>query len=685
MKFFALDNRWPAGERVMLRLALIAVIAAGAPPSARAQGSSPVEVRSPDGRHAITLWAGDAGRLQYRVDRDIQRLISPSALGPELVEGGDIGKGAQILDVRRDKRSETFELPWGKAQTVTDNCTTATLFIESPGNLRWEVEARAYDDGVAFRYVLPAQADRKQFELSGEVTEFRFNGNPTTIYSGYDNYTSSHEALFARTPVAEIPAKKLLEMPLLATWRKQAAALTEARVRGFAGMYLEHDATDLTRLRARLAPLPSRPEVCVAGKAPMVSPWRVVLLGDHAGKLLESSLLLCLNDEPTAAGGDFSWAKPGKTTFHWFNGEFEEFHKAPGSGKEFAKHKEYIEFCAKHKIAYHSVTGDGRPWYAQKEPGYAPPQPDADILTPRPELRLPEIIEYARQRGVRIRLWVHWKSLEGDMLEKAFSRYEEWGIAGLMVDFLDRDDQEMIEWTDRMLESAARHKLHIQIHGSPKFSGEQRTFPNLFNREGVLNLEYLKWSDMVTPQHSVDVAYTRALAGPVDYHLGGFRSASRAEFEPRYILPLVMGTRCHHLALYVIYENPMPMVADAPSAYEGQAGFDFIAEAPTTWDETRFVAGEPGEYIVMARRRGDAWYVGGITNWTPREVVVPLSFLGAGEFSAKVYVDGSMDEERPNEVEVKVQSVDAASPLPVSLAPGGGFVAVIRAAGEAQK
>jgi alpha-glucosidase len=279
---------------------------------------------------------------------------------------------------------------------------------------------------------------------------------------------------------------------------------------------------------------------------------------------------------------------------------------------------------------------------------------------------------------VGIRLWVHWKPLS-EHLEEAFSLYEAWSVKGLMVDFLDRDDQEMIDFTERMLESAARHKLHIQIHGSSKYSGEQRTFPNLFNREGVLNLEYLKWSDLCTPQHSVNVAYTRALAGPVDFHLGGFRSVSRAEFQPRDRAPVVLGTRCHHLALYVVYENPMPMVADAPRAYEGQLGFDFIREFPTTWDETRFLVGEPGEYVVVARRKADAWHLAGITNWTPREIDVPLDFLPAGEFEARLYVDGSMDESQPNAIREQRQGVNAAAALRVSLAPGGGFVAVLRA------
>ena len=229
-----------------------------------------------------------------------------------------------------------------------------------------------------------------------------------------------------------------------------------------------------------------------------------------------------------------------------------------------------------------------------------------------------------------------------------------------------------------MLESAARHKIHVQIHGSAKYSGEQRTFPNLFNREGVLNLEYVKWSNLCTPAHSVNVAYTRALAGPVDFHLGGFRCVSRAEFQPRDRAPVVMGTRCHHLALYVVYENPMPMVADTPSAYDDQIGFDFITEVPTTWDETCFVTGQPSEYAVVARRKGDAWYLGGITNWTPREIDVPLDFLAPGDFEATLYVDGSQDESRPNDVRKLQQHVDAAARLQISMASGGGFAAILK-------
>jgi alpha-glucosidase len=631
-------------------------------------------IQSPDSRNSIVLdAAGDY--VRFTISHDGHPLIGPSPLGPVLAVGGTLGKGARIVDVQRGKVDESFQLPWGKTSIVSNRCSKAGVTLTTTSNLRWEVELRAYDDGVAFRYRLPQQEGLQELELRDELTQFDAVGKPTALFNTLDSFTTSHESLYEHKPLSAIPVKKLLDLPLLLVWpNRQTAAICEARVRHFAGMYLERPSGDHTALRCRLSPLPARKDLCVVGKTPLESPWRVVLLGDAAGKLLESNLLLCLNDPPQK---DFSWAHPGKTSFHWWYGEFEDDYKLPSERDVYLnRHRKYIDFCAKNRIAYHAVSGDGLAWYKQSNTGYGTPAPDADVLSPRPELALPKIIAYARERGVGIRLWVHWKPLSKH-LEEAFTLYESWGVKGLMVDFLDRDDQEMIDFTERMLASAARHKLHIQIHGSSKYSGEQRTFPNLFNRECVLNLEYLKWSDLCTPQHSVNVAYTRALAGPVDFHLGGFRSVSRAEFRPHDRAPVVMGTRCHNLALYVVYENPMPMVADAPSSYEGQTGFDFIIEVPTTWDETRFVVGEPGEYIVVARRKGNAWYLGGITNWKPREIDVPLAFLASGDFDARLYVDGSMDESQPNAITKRRQQVSAKTSLPVSMAPGGGFTAVL--------
>jgi alpha-glucosidase len=635
-------------------------------------------IASPNGRNAMALEAsGEPGSaVQYKILRDGDTVFGPSPLGPVLAASGPIGKEAKLISVESDRAEDEFSLPWGKTQTVREPYGYAQARLESPGDLSWQVELRAYDDGVAFRYRLPEQGGAQKFTITGEATSFQPVGNPRALFTTCDGFQTSHEALYGHKPLSELPLDKLIDMPLLLTWPDgQAAAITEARVREFAGMYLQRSPENPVQLTSRLAPLPGAAAASVEGTTPHASPWRVVLLGDNAGKLLESNLLLCLNEPPE---GDFAWCRPGKTSFHWWNGAFEEDYKLPADSQvSLDRHKRYIDFCARHNIAYHGVSGDGRAWYVQSSDNYAVPSGDADVLTPRPELRLPEILEYAREQGVGVRLWVHWKPLR-EKLEEAFTLYEQWGVKGLMVDFLDRDDQEMLAFVDKMLKSAARHKLHIQIHGSSKYSGEQRTFPNLFNREGVLNLEYLKWSDLCTPDHSVNVAYTRALAGPVDYHLGGFRSVSRAEFKPQDRAPVVLGTRCHHMALYVVYENPMPMVADEPSAYEGEPGFDFVAQVPVTWEETRFVAGEPGEYIAIARRSGDAWYVGAITDWTPREVDLPLSFLENGRFKVRQITDGSMAENRPNDIAELAIDVDATKSLSFKLAPGGGGVAIIR-------
>lgn len=640
-----------------------------------------VDVVSPDGKNMISVaLPEDSGKRLpvFTVARSGQTLIEPSPLNIVLAEKGSLTAGTELLNVQEDRLDDTFTLPWGKSRLVRNRCALARLRFKSAAGILWNLELRAYDDGVAFRTGLPEQDALRDFVLTGEATEFRLNGNPSVLFTTAPNFTTSHEHLYEYQPYAELPAKTLIDMPLLAVWPNGlSAALTEARLRDFPGAYLERAPdTKAPILRARLSPLPARPEACVISRTPHWGPWRVVLLADKAGQHIESNLLVCLNDPPQ---GDFSWVQPGKSTWHWWNGTAEE--GLPFRyGMNYETHKYYIDFCARHGITYHSIVADDRPWYRQSLVGYGP-GPDTDIMTPREELEFPKILEYARQRGVGIRLWVHWRPLN-ERLEETFTRYEQWGIRGLMVDFLDRDDQEMVRFCERVLESAARHKLHIQFHGSYKPSGEQRTFPNLFNREGVLNIEYLKWSAQCTPQHNVDVAYTRSLAGLTDYHLGGFRAVSAAQFKPRDANPNVLGTRCHHLALYVVYDNPLPMVCDTPSSYEGQTGFEFLEEVPTTWDETRFLAGEAGQFVVVARRKDTAWYLGGITNDDARELVVPLDILGIGTHEATMFVDGSMNRDRPNAIRLRRQTVTAGESLTVVLASGGGFVATIRPTSE---
>lgn len=657
--------------RLGLMLMTVSLYALGASPEAA--GSS-LLVHAPDGKNAIELTGiGDSsGGLGLRVSRGGWPMIEIVSFTARLADGGELSGAATLKDVERSKLDEKFLLPWGKAKNVANRCERATVHLVDRQGILWDIDLAAYDDGVAYRYRLPEQANLPQFTLTGELGDVRFAGVPTLHYTAWDRFTNDHEAEFHRDSLTGVTGP-LVDLPLLAVWTHGlTAGLTEARIRDFSSLYLELDPNpDSDVFHLRLSAPPKKDTACVVGKTPHASPWRVVLLGDNAGTLLESNLLVCLNDPPS---GDFSWAKPGKSTWHWWNGTFEH---APGSGPgmNFESHKTYIDFCAKHGIAYHAVISDMRPWHVQSEEGFGPKK-DTDILTPRAELELPKILAYAREKGVGIRLWLHWKALD-PRLEEAFQQYENWGIRGLMIDFLDRDDQEVVNFCERALESAARHKLHLQFHGSYKPSGEQRTYPNLFNREGVLNLEYLKWSKRCTPPHNVEAAYVRQLAGPMDYHTGGFNSISNKAFVPRNDNPFVLGTRCHHLAMYVVYDNPMPMVSDSPAVYEGQKGFDFIAQVPTTWNESRFVAGVAGDYIVMARRNGNQWYLGGMTNWTSREIDVPLHFLAPGRYEARLHVDGSMDEEQPNAIREEVKAVEPGASLTVAMAPGGGFTAVI--------
>ncbi len=632
-------------------------------------------IESPDGKNAVTLLATtdqQPSNLRFSIARNGIVLIQQSPLGMQLAGHGNLANNLEIVDHQSGELDESFELPWGKTRTVANRCRWLRAQCKS-GEVRWEIELRAYDDGVALRYVFPAQPELGELVVADDAGEFDFAGDPTVHFMICKNFRSDHENEYQRARLAELPTSKLIDLPFLAVWPTGvAAAVTEARIRDFPGMYLERQANK-SALECRLSPLPDRSDACFVGQTPFASPWRVVLLADHAGKLIESNLLVCLNDPP-APTADFSWARPGKSTWHWWNGT-DEAGLGFKTGMNFATHKRYIDFCARNNIAYHAVVADDRPWHVQTQVDFQP-GPDTDILTPRPELEFPRILEYAKAKGVSIRLWVHWKALD-PRLEEAFAQYENWGIRGLMVDFLDRDDQQMVNFCERVLDSAARHHLHVQFHGSYKPSGEQRTFPHLFNREGVLNLEYLKWSKRCTPQHNVGVAYTRMLAGPLDYHLGGFRSATSADFVPRNANPLVLGTRCHHLAMYVVYENPMPMVSDSPQAYENQTGFDFITAVPTTWDETRFLAGEPGEYVVVARRQGRDWYLGGMTD-AKRELSLPLDFLTPGDYGLTLYQDGATAAANPNAVERSEQPATHASRLHVELAPAGGFAAVLR-------
>jgi alpha-glucosidase len=300
------------------------------------------------------------------------------------------------------------------------------------------------------------------------------------------------------------------------------------------------------------------------------------------------------------------------------------------------------------------------------------PGPNADVTKPVPGLDMKEICDYAKSKGVRVRVWVHWAALY-PKLDSAFAIFEKWGLSGMMVDFMDRDDQEMVNIQEEILQKAAKHKLHIQFHGAYKPTGLHRTYPNEFTREGTLNYEVNKWDKRITPDHDLNIVFTRMIAGSTDYHLGGFRAVPDSLFKVQYTRPLMLGTRSHMLAMYVVLENYLGMVCDYPAAYEGEPGFEFLKTVPTNWDETKVVDAALQKYIVMARRKDNNWFIGSINNHEERTIKIDFSFLDEGEYRAIIYSDADDVNKTPNHLVKEEKLITAKDNISIRLAAGGGM------------
>ncbi|MEO6809897.1 MAG: glycoside hydrolase family 97 catalytic domain-containing protein, partial [Isosphaeraceae bacterium] len=416
--------------------------------------------------------------------------------------------------------------------------------------------------------------------------------------------------------------------------------------------------------------------VAVRSKLPHASPWRVLMLGERPGRLVESDIVLNLNDP--CAIKDTSWIKTGKTTFPWWNGFYEEnVPFTPGLNTATAKY--YIDFCAEAGIPYHSLDGvKNKAWYG----GPIRPYGGADITTALPEIDLPEVLEHAKTKGVRLRLWMHWQAAERHM-EKAFPIYREWGIEGVMLDFMNRDDQEMNRFLRKAIKLAAENHLTVTLHGVSKPTGLERTYPNLLTHEAVLNLEFDKWEKVgVTSDHELTIPFTRMLAGPFDFHQGSFRAVTPEEYKPRNDAPLVMGTPSRTLASYVLYQNHLSMVADYPSAYRGHPGLPVLAAIPTTWDDTKVLVDKVGECAVIARRSGTDWHVGAMTDRNARTLTLPLTFLGPGRFAAELWVD---DAKAQYGLSKRNASVTTSDELTIDLAGTGGAYLKFALAPEEEK
>ena len=509
---------------LLLRVALVCSIVAVA--LAQDAAPHPFQVTSPNGEIVLTL-SGQAV-LQYSVSFRGKPLIEPSELGLDIQGQAPLGPGWRFVNVHPSAPTdETYTIPVGKTKEVRDHYNSLIADFSTGSGARLSVEVRAFDDGVAFRYVVPELPSLTNVHITGERTQFRYSKDATLYPLVLNGFQSSYEDDYQMRTVSSLHNDWLVALPLLAEvpgtgW----VAITEANIDNYAGMYLRSD-KPLYSLKAELSPNVDLPGVAVDTKVPFTSPWRVLMIGDAPGRLIESNIILNLN--PPSKIADTSWIKAGKSAWDWWSGDEATGVKfTPGMNTETLKH--YIEFASESGFPYMLIdAGWAAPTPAAKTGDYADL---ADITHFSPNVDLPELVRYAKERNVRIWLWSHWTSIDKYM-DQAFPLFEQWGVAGVKIDFMNRDDQWMVDWYRRVVEKAAEHHLMIDYHGAFKPDGLRRIYPNLVTREGVMGKEYSKWSARVTPVHNTTLPFTRMLAGPMDYTPGAFNNSNLEHFIAR--------------------------------------------------------------------------------------------------------------------------------------------------------
>src|SRR5579875_1388661 len=648
-------------KKTCVFLAIFATIATAQPTTA--------VLRSPDGQLVVTFETvqnqqpASSGQLVYSVTYKGKPLLDRSALSLELQGEPALGTHVTISHQTPSQVDETYHLVTGKASEVRNHYQALRIDLEDTdrSHLQFAIEARAYDDAIAFRYVVPQQTTLREFRLVKENTEFAISKDAKTYALVLPHFRTMYEANYIPLNVSAfatsngLSKKVLIGLPLLMDVPGVAwMAITEANLRGYSSMYLTNPGTGWNQHKfvSVLAP-GDDPDVVVTGDLPHHSGWRVLLVGDEPGRLVESNVITSLN--PESAIRDTSWIHAGLTAWDWWSGSL-----GPDGQHAYTTDtmKYYVDFAAKSGFPYMLIDA-----------GWSKP---GDITQMNGRVDVPEVVRYAAGKNVKVWIWMNYREADAQM-EQAFPLFAKWGVAGLKIDFVERDDQKGIEFYYRAAEEAAKYHLMLDFHGATKPTGLEGTYPNVLGYEAVMGMEYNKASMRDDPEHRTMLPFTRMLAGPMDYTPGGFENVTRDAFMARNLHPMVMGTRAQQLALYVIYLAPFQMVSDWPKSYQDQPAFAFIEHVPASWDESRVLNGLPGEYITMARRKGREWFLGSITNWSARELEAPLTFLGSGRYRAEIYQDAEDAAQYPKNVSIQKQTVDQHTRLRIRMAPGGGY------------
>ena len=627
-------------------------------------------VTSPDGMLEATV--DDTGKaITLGVSRNGVELIKPSRISLD-IEGR---KDASSIKSARSRRNvtEAVDAEFYRQKHFDITYNELSLRLDNGTGL----ELRVFNDGVAYRYVTRDKG--KSLTIAGETAQLDIPGDPTV----YLPYTTNDEKPMAMafqniydvTPLSHAK-DKLIFLPATVDYGNGLKlTLLESDLEAYPGMWLKADTVN-GRLDAKFAPYPVktdfypwRVQEYVTETAPYIAladgartyPWRIMAVTTSDTQMPVNNLVYALASPSRVP--DTSWIKTGKVAWDWWN----DWNLAGvdfRAGVNTETYKYYIDFAAAKGIEY-VILDEG--WAVNGK---------ADLMQVVPEIDLEEIVAYGASKNVGIILWAGYWAFDRDM-ERVCEHYAEMGVKGFKVDFMDRDDQRMTAFNHRAAETAARYGLVLDLHGTHKPAGLNRTWPNVLNFEGVYGLEQMKWCPESVDQMKYDatIPFVRQAAGPMDYTQGAMRNASRGNYRPVNTEPMSQGTRCHQLALYVVLDSPLNMLCDSPTNYLCEPECtEFIAAIPTVWDETRILGGRMGEYIVTARRSGDTWYVGGITNWTPRDVEVDLAPLGIeGAVEATLFRDGANADRKGSDYKRETIRTNLSEPLKVHLAPGGGF------------
>lgn len=616
-------------------------------------------VFSPNEKISVQIVVED--QILYSVFFEGNKIIDSSSISFEFKQSPPLGKEITVLSSESYAADETWKPVLKRYETIRDNHNGMIFHLKEerfPQRLM-DVEFRVFDNGVAFRTSFPKQYGDREFVVTDELSRFNFTKNQTCWAVNYGSYTTSQEVEFFERKIDDITPKMVIGLPMTVKINNDCfVAITEAALADYAGMYLKRDpeSGDFC-LKTALSPRKGQPENGdkVIFKTPHKTPWRVMMVGKTPGELVESEIVQNLN-EPCEIN-DPSWIKPGLSAWdHWWSGEVK---------MEQSVIFEYIDLASSMGWPYMLIDWQ---WYGPYN------EAEADIKTPAPQLNMPEILAYAKSKNVKCWLWMYNTDVFRYDFEEACALYEKWGIAGIKIDFMDSDDQEMVNWYHKVVKTAARYHLMVDFHGAYKPTGWRRTYPNLVTREGVLGNEYNKWSLRVTPEHMCTLPFTRMLAGPMDYTPGGFLNRNPDKFlngTPANVL----GTRSNTLAQFVVYDSPYLVACDHPENYYDEVGEEFLKQVKSMWDDTKVLNGEIGKYITMARRDGNRWFIGAMNNSDERELKISMDFLPKGKYKIVSFSDSEKTKENAEIAEKKESIVESSETMKIKMVQGGGFAA----------